>query len=108
MDNRNVAAETFVNFTKEASEAVQRNVDEAAQHIKESIWKGSNPKIDTAKCYLLLAAMNVCEDALKTFGHYLSHPDADGAEYLALDGKKSITQVQQILEVMAELDDLLE
>lgn len=95
-------AKTFPPYTEPALRATE----ETAQRIKESVWRGSNPKIDTAKCYLLLAAMNVCEDSLKTFAHCASHPEPEDVEYLALDGKRSAAQVLRILEVMADLDHL--
>ena len=80
---------------------------EAANRIKDSIAYGSNPNLDTASRYLLMAAINICEDSQKSFQHYLSHPSDEEAEYLAImDGKRAASQIQRVLGVMVELAHL--
>lgn len=50
--------------------------------------------------YLLIAAMRICEDALKTFDYYVTRPDVDDIEYLALDGRRAVKQIETVLGVM--------
>lgn len=93
-------------FRKTAPAGKLVSPDEAADRIRDSIARGTNPNLDTASRYLLLAAVNICEDSQMSFQHYLSHPSAEEAEYLALDGKRATSQIQRVLSVMAELANL--
>lgn len=83
-----------------------KDPDIAAFRVRESIQSVGNDLTEGAVRYMLIAAMGLCEDTLKTFDHYVSHPDADGIEYLALDGRRAIKQIQALLGVMADVERL--
>lgn len=103
LENVTEAAETF-RQTAPAGKLV--DPDKAALRIQESVKAGTNPALDTASDYLLLAAMNICDDAMKSFAYFLSHPKEDDAEYMAMDGKRATNQISRVLSVIAELKHL--
>lgn len=87
---------------------VLENVTEAAETFRQTAPAGKlvDPALDTASDYLLLAAMNICDDAMKSFAYFLSHPKEDDAEYMAMDGKRATNQISRVLSVIAELKHL--
>lgn len=82
------------------------NYDQVVQMLNDSISTVPNREIGTASGCLLLAALNICEDAVACLAHYLKNPEEDRAEYMALDQKKAMYQIQRILGVLAELEGL--
>lgn len=93
-------------FRKTAPAGKLVDPDKLADRVKETVARGSNYNLEMASSCLLLAAIHICEDSEKSFQYYLSHPSAEEAEYLALDGKRATDQIQRILSVMAELAHL--
>ena len=93
-------------FRKTAPAGKLVDPDKLADRVKEMVARGSNYNLEMASSCLLLAAIHICEDSEKSFQYYLSHPSAEEAEYLALDGKRATDQIQRILSVMVELAHL--
>ena len=78
-----------------------------AQMVKDSVERGQpNRELSTASRYLLLAAMNICEEAFRNFSGFLDHFQSDEAEYWALDAKKAMDQTHRVLSVLAEIEGL--
>lgn len=86
--------------------------EKAAQAVKDSVDRGAPTReIATAIRYLILAAMSICNDSINAFEHYLDASEdyqRENAEYMALDDRRSATQIQRILDVISELEGLEE
>lgn len=86
--------------------------DKAAQAVKDSVDRGAPTReIATASRYLMLAAMSICNDSINAFEHYLDASEdyqRENAEYMALDDRRSVAQIQRILDVISELEGLEE
>ena len=86
--------------------------EKAAQAVKDSVDRGEPTReIATAIRYLILAAMSICNDSINAFEHYLDASEdyqRENAEYMALDDRRSVAQIQRILDVISELEGLEE
>lgn len=86
--------------------------EKAAQAVKDSVDRGAPTReISTAIRYLILAAMSICNDSINAFEHYLDASEdyqRENAEYMALDDRRSVAQIQRILDVISELEGLEE
>lgn len=81
--------------------------EEVVQMVRDSVDRGEpNRELNTASKCLLLAAMNICADAVRSFSGYLEHSKTDEAEYWALDAKKAMNQTGRVLDVLAEIEGL--
>ena len=81
--------------------------EEVAQMVKDSVDRGEpNRELNTASKYLLLAAMNICTEAVRSYSGYLEHFQTDEAEYWALDAKRAMNQTSRVLDVLAEIEGL--
>lgn len=84
----------------------------AAQAVKDSVDRGTPTReIATTIRYLILAAMSICNDSMNAFEHYLDASEdyqRENAEYMALDDRRSASQIQRILDVISELERLEE
>lgn len=84
----------------------------AAQAVKDSVDRGTPTReIATTIRYLILAAMSICNDSMNAFEHYLNASEdyqRENAEYMALDDRRSASQIQRILDVISELERLEE
>ncbi len=90
-----------------ASASIPNARKKVAQMVEDSVDRGEpNRELNTASKYLLLAAMNICTEAVRNFSGYLEHSQTDEAEYWALDAKKSMDQTGRVLDVLAEIEGM--
>lgn len=90
-----------------ASASIPNAPEGVAQMVKDSVDRGEpNRELNTASKYLLLAAMNICTEAVRNFSGYLEHSQTDEAEYWALDAKKAMDQTGRVLDVLVEIEGL--
>ncbi len=81
--------------------------ESVARMVKDSVDRGEpNRELSTAGKYLLLAAMNLCAETVRNFSGYLEHAQSDEAEYWALDAKRTMSQTDRVLDVLAEIEGL--
>lgn len=90
-----------------ASASLPDAPEKAAQMVRDSVDRGEpNRELNTASKYLLLAAMNICTEAVRSYSGYLEHLQTDEAEYWALDAKRAMNQTSRVLDVLAEIEGL--
>lgn len=90
-----------------ASASIPNARKKVAQMVRDSVDRGEpNRELNTASKYLLLAARNICTEAVRNFSGYLEHFQTDEAEYWALDAKKAMDQTGRVLDVLAEIEGM--
>lgn len=90
-----------------ASAPIPITPERVAQMVKDSVDRGEpNRELNTASKYLLLAAMNICTEAVRSYSGYLEHFQTDEAEYWALDAKRAMNQTSRVLDVLSEIEGL--